>query len=216
MKDSLIFLFLIISIHAKLQKINTCTYTSSVTEDPRYDDCKAVSTGDDEQCCVGVESFYGQNRYFCETFNKSATQDEINSKLEELKDYYYKNFPGLEVKLAASCTGDIPPFKAEKCSVEDTQRIEPFGNCTDFKKNKDDDYCCLFSGKVKNDEVLFCTELNEGEVSNIDETTKKIDRKSNMYDIKYISCSPSYNPDSKQFYLSYNLLILGLVLLISF
>ena len=216
MKASLIILFLIISIHAKLQ-INACNYESSKTENPSYDDCKVVSTGDDEQCCVAVLSFYGNNQYFCETFNKRATQEEINNKMNtNYKEIFEKEFPGLEVKVGASCSGDIPPFKFEKCSIEDTQRIEPFENCKDFKKEKEDDYCCLFSGKVKDNEVMFCTELNEDQVIQINETTTIIDRSSNMYDIQYMNCSPSYIPNNKQFYLSYNLLILGLLLLISF
>ena len=52
------------------------------------------------------------------------------------KDIYEQIYPGLEVKVAASCLSDIPPFKGEKCTVEDTQRIEPFGNCTNFDKKR--------------------------------------------------------------------------------
>lgn len=217
MKIILAFLFLIISINA-ISEISQCNFESSVSDHRTYDDCKVVPTGDDEsQCCVAVLSYYGQNQFYCETFNKSASQDEINSKMEEFKNFYEDHHLGVETRVAASCSGDVPAFKREKCSIEETQNNKQFGNCTDFKKDREDDYCCLFSGKAdKGDEVQFCTELDKTDVSDIDETTKRIDRKSRMYDIEFINCSPSYNPDSKQFYLSYNLLILGLLLLISF
>ena len=212
----LVFLFLIISITAK-SEIEACNYESSVLYNPALNDCKDVSTDDNSQCCVALVSFYGDNQYFCETFNKGASQEEINSQMKtNFIDKYAKLYPGLAVKVSASCSEDIPPFKREKCTIEDTQSNKQFGNCTNFVKNKEDDYCCLFSGKINDNEVQFCTELNKDEVSNIDETTKKIDRSSEMYDIDYIACSPSYRPDSKQFYLSYNLLILGLLILISF
>ena len=216
MKKLLVILYLIfISVYSK--ELTSCTYEGSVSESLTYEDCKSLQTDDGIQCCVAVLSFYGKNQFFCSQFNESVTQNDIDKIMkEDYIDRYAENVPGLAVRARASCLGDIDPFESKRCSIEETQNNIDFGNCTNFVKDEENDYCCLFSGKVDKENVKFCKELDKDEVSDIDKTTEELRRKSEMNDIEYISCFIPDDETTSQFYFNFNLLMVVCFLLFSF
>ena len=202
------FLFILVCCIYFVQTIketpSSCDYISSVNQVSTLKECQAVIPSSDKQCCIAVLSLMGNNQFFCQEFNKNADQSEIDSVMkEDFLDRYSKLYFGAIVKAQASCSQDVKPFEGNKCSIEDTQKTNQFGNCTTFEKNKDSDYCCLFSGNVghqdgKNTPVHFCNELDQSQTKDMIDISGKIENNTGMNNVKYISCSPSIpDPDDE-------------------
>ena len=196
MKLLFVFLYFINYILTK-ENFSGCNLESTIDKVSTLSQCSAIETDEENKCCIVVYSLFGQNHFHCEEFNKTADQSEIDSKIKsDTIDVYSDLFPGAVVKVRASCTQDVEPFKGNKCSIEDTQSVENLGSCANFNKNVSSDYCCLFSGKVSHKEssrstdVYFCEEIAESEVNDMDEAAKNIDRRSEMFDVAYIKCNP--------------------------
>ena len=215
MKLLFVFLYLIHYILSK-ENFSGCNKESTLDEVSTLDQCSAIEIDEENKCCIVVYSLFGKNHFYCSEFNKSAEQYEIDSKIKnDTIDVFNKLFPGAIVKVKASCTQDVEPFKGNKCSIEDTQSNENFGSCANYNKNVSSDYCCLFSGKVSEKEssrytdVYFCEEIEHYEIDDMEETATKIDRGSEMFDVAYIKCNPDrpiitpIYPISG-FYLNYN------------
>ena len=193
---SIFYLLMNVIYLASSMQDNTCNYISTLRESPiSLEDCKNLTTTDDEQCCVGVQSLMGQNSYFCESYNKTNTEQDISYKIEELINSIKDNNLGAEVKAKASCTQDVTPFIPTKCNIEDTQNSKGISDCSGFEKENQDNYCCLFNGTLEKDKITekivqFCYEVNEQQTSNINDVEKKIESGSHMNDISYIKCFP--------------------------
>ena len=221
-----IFLFICLFYFILGLEQSSCEYYSTVNRVSTYDECKSLDVSKEgNQCCIGVISYLGNNQIFCGEFPESATENEIDSQFKT--DYLdHLESTGVKARGKVSCTGDIDTdsFTWNKCKIEDTQRTQQFGNCTNFKKEKDSDYCCLFSANLRDDseiEVQFCEELDENQAKNANQIAKNIDSSSPMYNVKYLTCSPEI-PDEKESdrpsgsceYLNINLIIILISLLL--
>ena len=70
-------------IYSKETASSNCSYLSTFTEDKlTFDNCQKIAVSEGEKCCVGVISNMGKNQYFCESFNETATQEEIEKKID--------------------------------------------------------------------------------------------------------------------------------------
>ena len=203
MKDVLIIACIVYLISTRESDMG-CTLESSINKVSKLSDCQRINTTEGNKCCIGVLSFYGKDHYFCEEFEDSASQEEIDSRINEYISIYEIKVPGLFVTGQGSCSKDIIPYERNKCTIEDTQNDSGFGNCTEFIKNNDSNYCCLFSGKLREVDsesetnVQFCKEVNKTEIKtkeDIKDIAKKIDMNSEMIDINYLSCSPNIPED---------------------
>ena len=183
-------------------------------------DCSNFEVEENMNCCVGVISIMGKNQFFCESFDKSATVEDISSKMDEKVESMENKFLGAVVKAKANCTGDVEPFVGTYCNIEDSQNSTEFNNCSAFKKQNDDDYCCLFSGNVLqyNDDkqnVNFCYEVNKKESSNMDNVADNIDSINRMINIKYLNCTPEIPvnpPKGNHFFLNINFFFILLII----
>ena len=176
-------------------KENTaCDDTLMTLEHKSLADCKIYTVEEDKNCCVGVISIMGKNNYFCQSFSKSATKDDISSEMDVKAREMEDKFLGAVIKAKASCTEDITPFEGTNCNIYDSQNSEDFGNCTDFKKDNKSDFCCLFTGNVIFDnsktKVNFCYEVNKEQTSDMEDIAKGTETRLRMTDIQHISCSP--------------------------
>lgn len=166
-------------------------------------ECQTYEVEENMQCCVGVISIMGKNNYFCQSFNKSATEEDITTEMDKKVKSYEDKFLGAVIKAKASCTKNVTPFIGTKCNIEDSQNSLEFNNCSTFKKEQEDNFCCLFSGNVlmNNDKygVDFCYEVNKSETSDMNKVARDIDSHNRMIDINYINCSPEIpiKPDTK-------------------
>ena len=220
---SFLFIFLNILYFAFSSQENSCSYLSTLSNDfISLEACKSLQTDDDNelQCCVTVQSIMGQNTYFCESYNKSNTEEDISHKMQKLINNQKKSNLGVEVKAKASCTEDVTPFKSTKCNIEDTQNSTEFWNCSEFIKEQNDNYCCLFNGTVGTSyktDVQFCYEIDKEQVYNMKGMTEKIARKSQMENINYLTCFPDIpeKPNSNGFYFGLNNIFSYLVLILS-
>ena len=213
----LFILFGLISL--VLSKTNglECSFEIS-NEIKSFEECnKLLEDSEDNQCCVGVTASLGKNIYFCETLTKNPSSDEIKKKEEEITNIHRGIYPGTIVRTRINCESDVTPFSFSQCSAEETQVSEKYNDCSKFKKNKNSDYCCLFSAKIKgNDPVYFCEELNETQVKTIDDIQEEIDSNYDMYDVQYMNCTPEI-PDDNQAYISYiNLKLVSLIYFLLF
>ena len=215
-----LFLFIcLIYIISGLKQPQNCGYMNTVDMVSTYNDCKNLAVQDEgNQCCIGVISYLGNNQIFCEEFQKDATENEIDSSFKSAFLEPLEN-KGVKTRGKVSCTGDIDTdsFTWNKCKIEDTQRTQQFGNCTNFKKDKDSDYCCLFSAYLLDDkeiEVHFCEELNENQAQNGNQMAKDIDSKSPMHNVKYLTCTPEIPQEDSFKYVNFNLFIIVISLLL--
>ena len=223
MKPIYILFCLICFIYSKETESN-CTFTATFSDSKiSLNDCKSISVAEGEQCCVGVFANVGKNQYFCESFKEDATEQDINNKLNtDVIELNRKLFPGAFIKAKASCESDVEPYPLNKCTAEDSQRFNNLDNCTNYKKDSDSNYCCLFSAKLLNsDDIYFCEEIDKSKTSDMDKTSKEIDAKYEMTDIQYKICSPEIDPDdggkkdySTKLYLNLVLFAYSLILLI--
>ena len=211
-----------------LEQSQNCGYINTLDMVSTYDECKSLDVSKEgNQCCIGVISSLGNNQIFCEEFPEGATENEIDSLFKtEFLDPLESQ--GIKPRGKASCTGDIDTdsFTRNKCKIEDTQRNQQFGNCTNLKKEKDSDYCCLFSANLRDGietEVQFCEELDENQAKNANQIAKNIDSSSPMYNVKYLTCSPeitdekeSDRPSGSCEYLNFTLIIIFSLLIFSF
>ena len=225
MKSLLIFVCLILFISALEDTPSSCDYASTVNQVKSLSDCQQILKDDTEnKCCLGIQYMYGQNLYFCHQFNKTATQSEVNSVIEDLYvNKTLEQYYGLFVKARGSCETEVKPFEPEnKCSIEDTQRssVREIIDCTSNEKEKSSDYCCLFTGVVRDSEqretkVNFCKELNEDQVNDMDEAISRIEIDTRMVDVKNQNCSsPKKDEPSFSSNINCNLFIFGLLLIL--
>ena len=183
-------------------------------------ECSDYEVEENKKCCVGVISIMGKNQYFCQSFNDSATEQDISEEMDKKVKDYEDKYLGAVVKAKASCREDITPFLGTNCNIEDSQNSIEFNNCSNFKKEKDDDFCCLFSGNVlfnndKND-VQFCYEVNKKETENMDDVAKDIDSRNRMINIKYLNCSPEIPAKKESSFIiniNYILILTSIILL---
>ena len=193
-----VFILFINLLYFSFSKQNTaCDSILTISDEYKtLSDCSTYEVEENMNCCVGVISIMGKNQFFCQQFNKSATEEDISSKMDETVKRNEELFLGAVVKAKASCTGDVTPFVGTNCNIEDSQSSTEFNNCSNFKKETDEDYCCLFSGNVietnidDKQGVQFCYEVNQKESSNMNDVAKSIDSTNRMVDIKYINCTP--------------------------
>ena len=220
MKSFFILLCLIFLINSKKQEeANECNYRSY--EQTTYDYCKGLAVSEGKQCCVVVEAMLGLDEYFCHPFDEGASEEDIAKTLEE--DFIMPNSiqnPGVIVRVKASCSKNVEPYSFNKCNPKESQKIINFQTCQNYIKNAESDYCCLFSAKAgeSSKDVYFCEELNETQAHNMIETVKEIDSHYEMYDVKYMNCSPKIpDPDSEpdnSFGLNFNLFLLVYLLIL--
>ena len=203
----------------------SCTFESTINNVSKLSDCQSIETAEGSQCCIGVLSFYGKDQYFCEEFEADPSQEEIDSRINQYIKIFEDKVPGLFVTGKGSCSEDIKPYKRNKCTIEDTQKDSDFGNCTGFLKDDDSNYCCLFSGKLKEVDsgietnVQFCKEIDKTEIKTKEDMiniSNKIDMNSEMDDIKYLSCSPDIPEEEGNNYLKFYKLLFLISLLIIF
>ena len=223
---SSLFIFLNILYFAFSSQENSCGYIPTLRPDYiSLETCKSLQTEDDNkfQCCVGVQSIMGQNQYFCDAYNKTNTEEDISYKIQEIINDQKKSQLGVEVKAKASCMEDVTPFKSTKCNIEDTQNSTEFWNCSEFIKEQNDNYCCLFNGTVGTSyktNVQFCYEVDKEQIYDMKGMAKKIDSSFQMENINYITCFPDIpekpNTNGIDFcsnnIFSYIVLILSLIL----
>ena len=193
----LCLIFLINSIEQ--EEVNECNYRTY--EQTTYDYCKGLAVNEGKQCCVVVESMLGKNEYFCHPFDKGASEEDIDKTVNE--DFIMPNSiqnPGVIVRARTSCSKNVEPYSINKCNPEESQKAINFQTCQNYNKDTESDYCCLFSAKAgeSSSDVYFCEELNEAQAQNMDETVKEIDSHYEMYNVKYMNCSPKIpDPDSE-------------------
>ena len=192
---SIFFLLLNIIYFIKTKANIGCDDISTISDQYKtLEECRTYEVKEGDNCCVGVYSIMGKNTYFCQSFSKSATEDDISIEMDKIVKEKENKYLGAVVKAKASCINDITPFIGTNCNIYDSQNSEKFGNCSNFKKEKNDDYCCLFTGNVMFDniktEVQFCHEVNQTQTSDMNNVATNIDSKSEMYGVKYINCSP--------------------------
>ena len=227
MKSIIIFLCLTILIHSK-EPATACNYLKSATLDGRtYSECKElIEDNEDSQCCVAVLAMFGQNQYFCETFDKNATEEDISKKMEtDYINYYHTNNPGTYVRARANCKSDVEPYPFNKCTAEQTQVNNELKSCSNFERNSDSNYCCLFSASVvdgsSSQQVNFCEELSKSQAIKYTETEVDIESNSGMNDVKFMmNCTPSVpeNEDEELFSykIDFNFLIFTYLLILIF
>ena len=195
-----IFIFFANLLYFSLSKENiSCDSILTISSTyKKLSECQSYDVEEDKNCCVGVVSLMGVNSYFCQSFDKSATEKDISEEMDKKVKSYEDQFLGAVVKAKASCTEDVSPFIGKNCTIDDTQNMKEFNNCSNFKKEKDDDFCCLFTGDVlfdnQKNEVQFCYELNKAETSDMKSAAKFIDSFHRMINIKHINCSPEIPP----------------------
>ena len=224
MKSLVIFICLILFILALEETPDKCDYLSTVNKVKNLFDCQQILKDDTEnKCCLGVQYMFGKNTYFCQEFNKTANQSEVDATIKELYvtnvlEHYY----GVVVKAQGSCVNDVKPFGGNKCSVEDTQLVTngELKNCTNNERDESSDFCCLFTGIVRDSEgkqtnVHFCKELNEDQVNNMEESKKKIEIDTEMVDVINQYCYPEkVKPVLMASNINYNLFIFGLLVIL--
>ena len=228
MKSLVIFICLVLFISALEETPDKCDFISTVNKVKSLSDCQQILKDDTEsKCCLGVQYMYGNNLYFCQQFNKSASQSEVDATIEELYvNQTLEQFYGVVVKAQGSCVKDIEPFGGHKCSVEDTQLVTgadgKFTNCTENDRDKSSDYCCLFTGIVRHKDgketnVHFCSELNEDQFNHMEDSQNKIEIDTEMVDVINQYCIPEkVNPISLASNINYNLFIFSLLLMLIF
>ena len=226
MKCLVIFISLILFISAVEETPESCDYLSTVNKVKSLSDCQQILKNDNEnKCCLGVQYMLGENRYFCHQFNKSASQSEVDATIKELYvDQVLEQYFGVIVKAQGSCTSEVKPFGGNKCSVEDTQLVTngELKNCTNNVRDESSDYCCLFTGIVrdstgKQTNVHFCKELSESQVNDMEESKKRIEIDTEMVDVINQYCAPEkVKPVLQASNINYNLFIFGLLLIIIF
>ena len=118
-------------------------------------ECKNYEVEENMNCCVGVISVMGKNQYFCQSFDKSATETNISEAMAKKVKLYEDQFLGAVIKAKASCIENVTPFLGTNCNIDDSQNSTIINNCSDFKKEKEDDFCCLFSGNVLFDDNKY-------------------------------------------------------------
>ena len=197
----LIFPFFIFLLYFSFSKQNIgCDDISTMSDTYKtLSNCNNYEVEENMNCCVGVISIMGKNTYFCQSFNKSATEKDITYEMNKKRKEYEDRFLGAVIKVKASCKEDVTPFMDTNCNINDSQNSSNFNNCSVFKKEKDENFCCLFSGNVLFDnekqEVEFCYEVNKKEAIDMDAVAKDIDSWNRMVDIKYLNCSPEIPVD---------------------
>ena len=217
-----VFILFINLLYFSFSKQNTaCDSILTISDEYKsLSDCSAYEVEENMNCCVGVISIMGKNQFFCQPFNKSATEEDISSIMDETVKRNEDLFLGAVVKAKANCTGNVTPFVGTNCNIEDSQNSTEFNNCSAFKKQNDDDYCCLFSGNVLqyNDDkqnVNFCYEVNKKESSNMDNVADNIDSINRMINIKYLNCTPEIPvnpPKGNHFFLNINFFFILLII----
>ena len=226
MKSLVIFISLFLFILALEETPDKCDFISTANNVKSLSDCQQILKDDTEnKCCLGVQYMYGKNIYFCQEFNKTATQSEVDSTIEELYvSSVLERYYGVVVKAQGSCVNDVQPFGGNKCSVEDTQLVtnDKLTNCTDNEREESSDSCCLFTGIVRGPEgqqtkVHFCKELSDEQVNDMEESKKKIEIETEMVDVINQYCYPEkVKPVLVASNINYNLFIFGLLLILIF
>ena len=189
-------IFFIILIYFSLSTENIgCDDISTISETYKtLEECSSYEVEENMNCCVGVISIMGKNSCFCQSFDKTATEQDISTEMDKKVQRYENQFLGAVVKAKASCKRNVTPFQGINCNIDDSQNSSEFNNCSSFKKSNKENFCCLFSGNVlfDNDKygAQFCYEVNKTEACKINEIAKDIDSKNRMIDIKYLNCSP--------------------------
>ena len=226
MKSLVIFISLIFFILAFEETPDSCDFLSTVNKVKSLSDCQQILKDNTERkCCLGVQYIFGKNTYFCQEFAKSATQSEVDSTIEELYvssvlEHYY----GVVVKAQGSCVNDVMPFGGNKCNIEDTQleTKDKLTNCTNNKRDKSSDYCCLFTGRAwnyhgKQIDVHFCKELSEEQTNDMGESIRRIEIDTGIFDVIGQYCYPENDMlDLVASNINYNLFIFGLLLILIF
>ena len=214
MKTIFILLCLIGLLVSKISDAQ-CQFSLDDQNIKTIEDCQKILEEDpDSQCCVGVMALMGKNIYFCEQFEKNATENDIKKGTDKIIDNFRTENFGEIVRARISCKSNVTAFSFSKCSAEESQVYEKYDDCSKFEKNSDSDYCCLFSAFIgaKNEKVYFCEEFNEEQVKKTDDLDDEIYSKYDMRDVQYMNCTPQIpdNDNDKQygFYINLNMILL--------
>ena len=98
-------------------------------------------------------------------------------------------------------------------------------SCSNFERNSDSNYCCLFSASVVDgsgsQQVNFCEELSKSQAIKYTETEEDTESNSGLNDVKFMmNCTPSVTENEDEELFSYkidfNFLIFTYLLILIF
>jgi len=125
---SIFFLLLNIIYFIKTKANIGCDDISTISDQYKtLEECRTYEVKEGDICCVGVYSIMGKNTYFCQSFSKSATEDDISIEMDKIVKEKENKYLGAVVKAKASCINDITPFIGTNCNIYDSQNSEKFG-----------------------------------------------------------------------------------------